>query len=370
MGLISEWVDVTLVPGNYKYWLEKGYVLPQKIGVGGKQVYEFNTKINVKVCDLPSRSNAKVLVSCDYCSKEYSMTYDRYTSLMSEGIVKKCCCKDCKKYKIAESNLIVYGVEYITETEEFQEHKKQVFNEKYNGNPMKNPFIQNKAKITNIKRYGCEYAFQNEEIRKKAQETNLLKYGVPNCLLCPEIKEKALITMQSRYGAKYTMVSEELKEKCVQTMYSKGNKPASIQQNYIGALYHGEINYPIKYYNVDICLVDEYLVVEYDGSGHKMSIHKGMSEEEFEKKEIKRNATITYNGYKIMRIISQKDKLPLDEILLQMLNIARDWFDKNHHWINFDIDNSIIINSENPNGFFFDYGKLRKIKKGDIKEVG
>ena len=65
-----------------------------------------------------------------------------------------------------------------------------------------------------------------------------------------------------------------------------------------------------------------------------------------------------------MRIISLKDKLPSDEILLQMLSEAKQYFFDypNHSWIEFNIDTSTVRNAEQKDGVFFDYGKLRKIK--------
>ena len=98
-----------------------------------------------------------------------------------------------------------------------------------------------------------------------------------------------------------------------------------------------------------------------------MSISFGSTtEEDFEKREIYRNVAIKKAGYKQMRIISSKDLLPSDDVLLQMLLITREYFNTTvHTWINFDIDNSIIMNTENKDagGIFFDYGELRKIKE-------
>ena len=65
-----------------------------------------------------------------------------------------------------------------------------------------------------------------------------------------------------------------------------------------------------------------------------------------------------------MRIISSKDKLPSDEILLQMLSEAKQYFSDypNHSWIEFNIDTSTVRDAEQKDSVFFDYGKLRNIK--------
>ena len=66
-----------------------------------------------------------------------------------------------------------------------------------------------------------------------------------------------------------------------------------------------------------------------------------------------------------MRIISSKDLLPSDTLLLEMLSKAKEYFSKypNHSWFEFNIDTSTVRNAEQPDGVFFDYGELRKIKE-------
>ncbi len=157
------------------------------------------------------------------------------------------------------------------------------------------------------------------------------------------------------------------KEKLVKAMHKNGTQKTSKQQHYLHKLYGGELNYPIKYYDVDICLLDEKLVIEYDGGGHNLSVKFGdYTQEEFDKRDIIRNAVIKKEGYRQIKIISKRDKLPYDIILLQMLNCAKQYFSStNHSWINFDIDNSRMINAENKdsNGVFYDYGELHTIKE-------
>ena len=100
-----------------------------------------------------------------------------------------------------------------------------------------------------------------------------------------------------------------------------------------------------------------------------MSVFLGdVTEEEFKKKEIYRNVSLNKEGYKQMRIISTKDLLPDDYILLEMLTQAKEYFSNypNHSWINFNIDSSSIFNAEHREGVFFDYGKLRTIKEFDL----
>ena len=47
-----------------------------------------------------------------------------------------------------------------------------------------------------------------------------------------------------------------------------------------------------------------------------------------------------------------------------MLDQAKEYFSTtNHTWIEYDIDTSTMRNAEHKDGVYYEYGKLRKIKK-------
>lgn len=172
--------------------------------------------------------------------------------------------------------------------------------------------------------------------------------------------------MLLHYGVEYGAQSPIIREKIHQSYYDNQSLPASYQQKYICHLYNMKLNYPIKYYNVDMCDIDNKLICEYDGGGHKLSVKLGsMSEEEFNQKEIVRNNIIKREGYKIFRIISSKDKLPNDDILLEILREAKKYFKEypNHSWMEFNIDNNCIRNAEHKNGIPFNFGKIKSSYK-------
>ena len=72
----------------------------------------------------------------------------------------------------------------------------------------KNPFqldsVKEKSKLTNLKKYGVEFASQNEEIKQQIQEvgiqTCLEKYGVKSTLQVPEIREKIKQSNIRKFG--------------------------------------------------------------------------------------------------------------------------------------------------------------------------
>ena len=205
----------------------------------------------------------------------------------------------------------------------------------------------------------------------KHKEIMLEKYGYEGTMQVPEIREKAYKTCSQKYGYESPFQSLKVREKIAQILYTNTSQKSSKQQRYINNLYYGVLNYPIKCYFADIYLSDDNLIIEFDGSGHALSVvMKSETEEEFKRKEIIRYKLVKKEGYKQMRIISLKDRLPSDQILLQMLDDARNYFAQfpNHHWIEFDIDDSIIRNAEYKSGIQYDYGKLRKIKDSDLSK--
>lgn len=285
-----------------------------------------------------------------------------------------------------------YGVDNPSLSKELQDKRKQTFIERFGvENPLLNPEIREKATQTILERYGVENVFYNKEIKDKKDATLMERYGTLYPLQNKECLEKMQYTNMERYGAKFVPQLEETKQKVKQTnlkncgyesymqspeffekWFAKHGSDfvkTSRQQRYICNLYNGTLNYPFKCFALDIFLQEDKLDVEFDGSGHKMSISLGsISEEDFEKKELYRNVAIKKEGYKQMRIISAKDLLPSDDTLLQMLSDAKSYFSlyPSHSWTEFNIDTSTVRNAENPEGSPYDFGVLRTIKDSDL----
>lgn len=271
--------------------------------------YQFNNlgeEIEVKVEDLPNSSHEKVLVGCEKCNKNRSIIYRDYIKAINKN--GHYYCQSCAR-----------ALCYANSTNK-KTHKKGA---------------------------GRKKGYSRSE----------------------ETKEKFVATMKERYGVENPAQSPEILAKAAKTYYKNSSKECSKQQFYIYNLYNtnnsASLNYPISYYNVDICFIKEKLVCEYDGGGHFLNVVTGkITEEEFLKKEIVRFLTIKKEGYRQIRIVSSKDKLPPDQILLRMLSEARNYFLEypNHSWIEFNIDLSAVRNAEHKDGVFYDYGELRAIK--------
>ena len=352
MGLITKEVEVKLWGQTVKYYNELGYI--------GKH----GDIVTVKVEDLPKGSHIYVDVLCDYCKEEvFSTAYFHYND--EAKCVKKHACKNCWQKKNEDIIIAKYGVKNISQLKNVQIKREETFEKNYGvRNPLQSNKIKEKQLQTVLNMYGVDNISQLKEIKERKMKTTLQNYGVSSPSKSEEVKEKIRMTNLQKYGVEYTMQSPEIRKKANETLCKNGTQKTSKQQLYLHSLYGGEINYPISYYATDICFPEEKLVIEYDGGGHDLRVTLGrITQEEFDRKEIIRSAVIKREGYKQMRIISTTDLLPQDDVLLQMLTQAKEYFSTypEHSWYEYNIDASTVRNAEHKEGVFFDYGELRKI---------
>ena len=384
MLILPQTVNIKCRPNNKKYLEPKGYN------------WIYNELIEINVLDL--RENAKVYVQviCDYCGKEFSQTYDKIILQNKNGIIHKDCCKGCKGKKIKESNLIKYNVDNVAKLQSSKDKMKQTNLDKYG--------VEHNSQMEDVKQkkigtslfnwgkefyfqtddckeksnqyyndnFGVNYPFQVKEIRNKSIETCLIKYGTDNPSKNDEIKNKILQTFRDKFGCDNPMQVEEIKlkslEKSIASLCKNGNIPTSKQQIYIHNLLGGKLNFTIKISALDIAFPEEKLYVEYDGGGHDLRVVFGkMTQEEFDKKEMRRYYYFKNKGWKMIRLISKNDLLPLDNKIIEMIQYAKDYLNLGHSWIIFDIDNSKIKCTEYENKY--NYGDLRRIVKKDIENT-
>ena len=355
--ILTKEVEIKVHSNTVEYYKSLGYEIPLKKAsktyfekTGKEFFYDTSKTITVDISDLQKHSNVKIEVLCDICNQNKSMIkYNDYTKCVEN--TGNYACRQCWHEKASKTNQERYGFSSVLKNEEIKE----------------------KVAKTNLERYGVIRYGQTKDFLEKLKQTCLTKYGVEHFSKLQEVQNKKKKTNLERYGVPCVLQSPEVCEKIHQTLYRHGTQKTSKQQYYLHKLFGGELNYPIKYYSADICFPDEKFVVEYDGGFHNGQVKTGkITQEEFNQKEIARNNIIKREGYNQMRIISSKDLLPSNEILLRMLQQAREYFNTtSHSWINFDIDNSRMINAENKDvgGVFFDYGELHKIKESDFVEV-
>lgn len=395
--LLTERVEVKINYKNVEHFRSLGYDAQN------------GQKVSVLTKDLLDGCKTKVLVRCDFCGKEYEVQYVSYArSIKFDG---KNCCVGCKYTHVKQANFKKYGVESTTLIPEVHQKIKQTMIARYGvENYSQAKDYREKYIKTSIERYGTEHPCQSEQIKQKHVETSLKKYGVKNPLEAEFVKEKIRQTNLQKYGTEnpssldsvkektrktclkkygntsflhseiglvkrnktclekygtiYPMQNDEYRQKVATTFFNNGSETrTSRQQTYLSNLYKAkELNYPICGYFVDILLEDN-VVVEYNGGGHNLSVILGtITQEAFDKRESFRNNVLQENGYKRITIISRKDKLPSDDIFLRMLDDARSFFSEGCLWCNFDIDNSNYNTNKCPKWMPYEYGVLGRLK--------
>lgn len=81
--------------------------------------------------------------------------------------------------------------------------------------------IIEKRKITNLEKYGTEFAVQSDIIKEKVAKNNIEKYGVKTTLLVQAVQEKIKQSLIDNYGVDSPGKSKELRQKGMDTCLEK-----------------------------------------------------------------------------------------------------------------------------------------------------
>lgn len=185
---------------------------------------------------------------------------------------------------------------------------------------------------------GYDHPSHCPEIKEKRTNTFFERYGVANPFQYDIFKEKAKETCRQKYGTDYAMQNPQIREHAKASLLRNGSIRTSAGQEKLCALLNGTLNYQIGYYCVDILLKDN-IVVEYDGSGHDMTVlFHYLTREQFDKKEKFREDYIVNSGYKIIRLINKHDKDIFQlETIDPILTMAKEKL-KNHSVVRYNFD--------------------------------
>lgn len=253
------------------------------------------------------------------------------------------------KSKIRDSLIEHYGVDNPLKSKTIRDKVKNTCKEKYGVNsPLESQQVKDKIKETCLEKYGVEFPLQNENINNKQQETMLKRYGVKNGAQNKGILEKILINGQKtnllRYGSKSVFGNKEISDKAIKNSflakYHNGSQKTSKNQNYLCELYNATLNAMFDTYFVDLYFPLERIYLEYNGTGHDISVKAGwVTQEDFNIKEIIRYKALKKYGLKFIKFIHNSKKLPDDQVLLDFKDIGFQLLlSTNNNWISFDLD--------------------------------
>lgn len=202
-----------------------------EIKISKKNIYHFlqyykdiklKDIIKVNPDHLQKSSNVKVDVVCDICGIDRNIKYQAYNKNISSCEEHPIyTCDKCSHVKIKSFNRKKWGVDYFSQTDEYNDKFKNTMIERYGVEyALQSDELKDKVKKTNLKKFGYENPFMDgDRIKKifndkygvdhpsqvydfsvKIKNTNLERYGYENPLLSPVIREKIDNTNLEKYG--------------------------------------------------------------------------------------------------------------------------------------------------------------------------
>jgi hypothetical protein len=138
--------------------------------------------------------------------------------------IKKFCSNKCAaispetKEKAKQTNLKRYGVENPYQSEEIKNKIKKTNLERLGVEaPAQSRSVQEKAKKTNLERYGVENPYQSEEIKNKIKKTNLERYCTELGQHTEDARKKRIETNMKKYGVRNPAQNTDVKNKIKDT---------------------------------------------------------------------------------------------------------------------------------------------------------
>ena len=256
------------------------------------------------------------------------------------------------------------------QNEEIQNKSKTTCQEKYGGNSaMCSEEIQNKSKTTCLLHWGVNNPFQSHEIKEKIKATWKNNYGedITSPFQVESVKEKSKQTLLKNYGVDNPTKNEEIKNKALNSFQFNGTGPSSRAQRYINHILNGTLNKCICGSLADIYIEKENIVIEHDGAGHFLGDKingNAFPTKEALLKEKEREDKIISNGYRMIRFIATKDRIPSDEVIS---NLIEGFKNSDFKIIRINFEES-TINRDYEEKWYCNFGKLRNITKEDLEQ--
>jgi len=162
---------------------------------------------------LPATSVVKILVKCDVCNNEKTISMHSYRrNIETYGYYS--CSQKCSINKSKQTSTERYGVDHYNKTDEYLIKSKNTKKEKYNN---ENYINIEKQKQTNLERYGVDSYMKTDEFKETKSRVLLEKYNTTIPLRNKEIKEKWIKTNLEKYNTEYVLQNEEIKNKISNT---------------------------------------------------------------------------------------------------------------------------------------------------------
>ncbi|MGG0793853.1 hypothetical protein ABE137_07580, partial [Brevibacillus laterosporus] len=277
MLISDQFIEMKWNPSNRKHYESKGYGFTK-----------YKDKFLVKSSDLSPSSKMTVKIQCDFCETVFERKFTYYTEGKDNN--DKDSCKNCKGNRLVDTLKKKYGVTNTMQIAGVPEKIKSTCIAKYGvEHHLSSDKIKKNRKKTLLEKYGVDHYSKTNEYKEKYKDTSIKKYGVKHPWLNKNIINKRVNTYLSNYGETNPMKNSKIKRKLLKRLYENGKAPCSKQQKYIHNLIEGKLNYPVGTCLLDIAFPEEKIYVEYDGSGHELSVKFGSeTKEKFDDRNKKR----------------------------------------------------------------------------------
>ena len=167
--------------------------------------------------------------NCEACNKETTVEFRKERIGMFERLL-------CKQCKTKNTNHKKYGVNYATQNEDTLSKMKETNIERYGvACTLQSEQVKDKIRKTNLERYGVENYTQSDGYLKKSKETCIKRYGVDNYTKTDEYKQKEKATNMFKFGVEWASQSPEIKEKVKNTFiehYGNSNYCHNVKYEY------------------------------------------------------------------------------------------------------------------------------------------
>ena len=118
------------------------------------------------------------------------------------------------KEKRKKTNLERYGVEYSSSNPEIMKRCLDTWKKKYkDGHPGRDSKVKEKKKQTCLEKYGVDHQFKSKDTAEKSKTTNLERYGVEHAMSNSHISRKSEEGMMKKHGVRKALQCKEFAEK-------------------------------------------------------------------------------------------------------------------------------------------------------------
>jgi len=197
--IITKNVKVKITPKEYSYYKNIGYDV---------QIGDYH---DIRIEDLLKGSHSKVSVKCDVCENIVETIYYSYNQNIEKGGFYACS-KKCANEKRKITNVEKYGCENVFQNEKIKNKSSKTKTSKY-GN--KNYVNVEKNKKTCLEKYGKEDYIRSDDFKIKSEKTKLNKYGTINTSSLQSTKNKMKKTKLDKYGDENYVNNDKYQKTCL-----------------------------------------------------------------------------------------------------------------------------------------------------------